>query len=143
MNQDMLLKTAAAGVVLAVFGGFFLFKFVVGGQSLQSEGVRVIEHWLKYEPQRADWKDLKAFARGDWTDEEVGRRASAIPFEIVSVRRHGWNDRYVVRVELRYPEGAPPGTPSVRYFRMRYSAARGWRLTSETGALNYYLALIP
>ncbi len=147
MDKDIPFRWIAAGLATLLVLGVLAFQFVLSGRSLERQGVERIERWLRYEPNRASVGEVIDVVSGGWTDRPAiprDRAAQAPPFEIVSVERHGWHEDFVVRVRLRYPQGAPPGTPTVRYFRMRYSPAlNSWKVVSETSALSYYLAILP
>ena len=147
MRREWNLKGLAAGAAAVLAVAVLALQFVFSGRALERQGIERIEHWLRYEPHRVSVGKTIDVLSGQWTGRPISDEdhpAPEIPFEIVSVDRHGWNGDFVVRVKLRYPQGAPPGKPAVRYFRMRYSPVTNtWKVVAETSALSYYLALLP
>ena len=147
MQREWNPKLLGAGVLAVLVLAALALQFVFSGRALERQGVERIEHWLRYEPYRASVGKTIDVLSGQWTERPVSeedRPGPKIPFEILSVDRRGWKENFVVRVKLRYPAGAPPGKPEVRYFRMRYSPlTNSWKVVAETNSFSYWLALLP
>ncbi|HEX6996603.1 MAG TPA: hypothetical protein VF322_00570 [Gammaproteobacteria bacterium] len=129
-------------VAFGALGAFALIRFNMQSAALQADGVAEIKRWLVSETMRNSLADMRDAAESGNLDylEQAAANLAEENFDIVSVTRHGLGDRIVARLDYRYKGEAPRAEPRVRYLRMTYSLATGWRVQSETTKLNYYLA---
>ena len=131
-----------AVVAIAAILAFGVFRLGMQNASLQTEGLEVIKQWLVAETVRDVLPDMEAAMQAPRQNtDSLAAMADSLDeanFSILSVKRHGSGDEIVARVEYRQ-RGKPP-TQHVRYFRMNYSMATGWRVEWETSRWSYYLA---
>jgi len=125
---------APALVLIAALGLFAGLRLMRAGATLDEGGREVVRQWLASEYARYQ------LARDDLTGVERAPfllASDSIVFRSLTGR--GRPGRTVVRVEVAPNAAQPPGTPMVRYFRLRYSTVTGWRLEREVSVLSYYL----
>ncbi|HEX7081499.1 MAG TPA: hypothetical protein VF329_10830 [Gammaproteobacteria bacterium] len=129
-------------LALGALGAFALIRFNLQSAALEADGVEEIKRWLVSETMRNSLPRMQDAARAG-NGQYLERAAADLAeenFDVISVTRHGLGDRIVARLDYRYKGDPPRGDTSVRYLRMTYSLATGWRVQSETTKLSYYLA---
>jgi len=130
-------KAVVAAIVIVVVA---VAQFALRTQSLQTDAVDAVKMHLAAEYARDHLPDLQqAVSSGLTTDagmDEMIDRMSPESIEVVSISALGRKGRYTARVELRVADSEP----TVRYFRMQHSMVAGWRVVSESSALQYYLS---
>lgn len=141
----MTFKLTGWKAVLAIVAvvAFAAFRYNMQSAALQAEGVDEVKRWLALEATRIALPDLQQAAAGSGNGEYLTQMASDLDqdsFDVVSVTRHGMGERIVARVEYRHLNRSPADATAVRYLRMSYSLATGWRIQTETTQLRYYLA---
>ncbi len=122
---------------------FAAIRYNMQSAALQAEGIDEVRHWLALEAVRVALPGLEQAAAGTASEAYLAQVASDLDedsFDVISVVRHGMGERIVARVEYRHLNRSPADATEVRYLRMSYSLATGWRIQSETTKLNYYLA---
>ena len=133
-------KAVAAGaVVLGLLG----FRAASQTEAMSTQGVEALERHLMLEAARGTLPEIEA-ALADPATTEAEIRALADEFaeerfEVLDVTRSGLGDSPVAKVEIR---DAGSGATRVRYFRMEYGTATGWRVVREADALAFWLNVI-
>lgn len=129
---------AVVAVVVVIAVG--MLRFSSQTKALETQGERALTEWLVLEAARGAMPEMTAALEDPSTDEKdvaaMMDRFAAERFEILDVTRSGLGDEPVARVEIRDRDD---GDTHVRYFRMRYGMAMGWRVMRETDALGFYL----
>lgn len=135
-----------AVAVIAVIIVFLMAKLTMSNEALQNEGVQAIEQWLLMESARQAIPDMeKAMEHMNENAEYLEQMANDLQqsnFEIISVTRHGFSEKIVVRAEIRFKGEEQTEDINVRYFKMSYSMVTGWRGIRESSKWNYYLAAL-
>ena len=130
-------KAVAAAIAIVVVA---LAQFALRTQSLQTDAVEAVKAHVAAEYARDHLPDLQRAVSSGTTSgasmDEMIDRMSPESVEVLSVSALGRKGRYTARVELR----VAGSEPTVRYFRMQHSMATGWRVGSETSAMQYYLS---
>lgn len=136
MNQKQIrLKGLPAIVIILALAGFAGFRLLQANAALDDDGREVLRRWIAAEYSRYH------LARTDVTDEErVPFLLASDSVEFISLSGRGRPDRTVVRVEVAPGSAQPPNSPTVRYYRMRYSTITGWQLERQVSAVSYYLS---
>ena len=126
-------KGAATGIaILALLG----YQFHAARTGLDDAGREVIEQWLAAEYQRYH------LARTDLDDAQRARLlVAAADVDIVALEARGKPELLAVRVEIAPGAAHPPGSPSIRYYRMEHSLLTGWHHRGNLRPWQYYLTL--
>lgn len=130
-------------VALILLVAFVAVRYTMQSGALETQGVEQVQRWLADEATRSALPEMQqAVAAGDAAAaERMAGDLESDRFEILSVTRHGLGEQIVARVAYRHASRPEAGT-RVRYLRMSYSLAAGWRVGAETSRLSYYLAIL-
>jgi hypothetical protein len=123
-------------VLILVVLGLGGYRLASARSSLSAEGADALKTWVSTEYQRY------YLAQDDLSQEEKAKflvGAAEVKFKSVSARGSG--DNIIVRAEIEPSEFQPPGTKTVRYFRMEHSLTTGWRHRGDATAFSYYTRL--
>ena len=133
-SKQIKIKGAPALLILVAIVAFAGFRLMGARQTLDTDGREILRQWISAEYIRYH------LDRTDLTDEERASILLAADTVNFSVSARGRPSRTIVRVEIDPGRAHPPGSPTVRYYRMSYSTITGWRHNGHTTAVGYYLA---
>lgn len=102
--------------------------------AIDQDAVPLVKKWVAtdFEQYQLARTDLSA-------EEKESMRQQARQVEFSSFNARGSAKGTIVRVEIRPNPAAPPGTPLVRYYRMRYNLMSGWERTPRPASAGQYL----
>ena len=127
--------TGWSGLLAAlVVIGFLGFRYVTAVQALDTDGRDAIRSWIASEYQRYH------LARTDLDEEaKAALLLESEKVDFVSLDARGQPESMAVRVEIESNAAHPPNSPYMRYFRLEYSIASGWRHRGNLSAAQYHL----
>ena len=133
-NSAFIRTTVFALLAICLFG----VRLMLARNDIDPEATSMLKRWISAEYVRYQ------SARDDISlAEKAELLSSAENIEFVSLTARGKPERMVFRVDLVANPAQPPGTPTIRYFRMEHSMLLGWNasIPKRADAVIYFLAL--
>lgn len=135
MSKQTLIRIPVSALIAVCW---FSLRLMLARSDIDPEATSMLKRWIsaEYVRYQSGREDISLA-------EKAELFASAENIEFVSFTARGKPERMVLRVELAANPAQPPGTSTLRYYRMEHSLLQGWNtaIPKPADAVVYFLAL--